>query len=407
MNILFLTLVDINSIADRGIYTDLLRYFAVQGHSVTIVTPKERRYKTATNISVEKGVRILQVKTFNIQKTSFVEKGLGTLAIEYQYLAAIRKYLQDTKFDLVLYSTPPITFGKVIKAIRNRDGATSYLLLKDIFPQNAVDLGMIKRGGVLHRFFRHKERQLYRLSDYIGCMSPANAKYILQHNPQINPEYIEVNPNSIELINSKKETTAIGKIRKKHALPIDKTIFVYGGNLGKPQGIDFLLQTIESCWHIRDTFFLVVGSGTEYLRVKRWFEKVKPVNARLIDILPKEEYDQLVSVCDVGLIFLDCRFTIPNFPSRILSYMENRMPVIAATDPNTDIGNIAVARNFGYKVISGEIESMILYVERLATDRKLRTQMGENGYRYLFENYTVKHSYDIIMSHFSEDSVRY
>ena len=81
MNILFLTLFDINSIDDRGIYTDLLRYFAAQGHSVTIVTPKERRYKTATNIRVEKGGRILQVKTFNIQKTSFTEKGLETLPI--------------------------------------------------------------------------------------------------------------------------------------------------------------------------------------------------------------------------------------------------------------------------------------------------------------------------------------
>lgn len=402
MNILFLTLVNVNSIYDRGIYTDLLRYFASQGHCVTIVTPKERRYKTATNIRVEKGVRILQVKTFNIQKTSFVEKGLGTLAIEYQYLAAIRKYIQDTKFDLVLYSTPPITFGKVIKAIRNRDGATSYLLLKDIFPQNAVDLGMIKRGGMLHRFFRHKERQLFRLSDYIGCMSPANVKYILQHNPQINPECIEVNPNCIELINSKKETTALGQIRKKHALPIDKTLFVYGGNLGKPQGIDFLLQTIESCCNIHDAYFLVVGSGTEYKRINRWFDNVNPVNARLMNALPKEDYDQLVSACDVGLIFLDPRFTIPNFPSRLLSYMESHMPVIAATDPNTDVGDIAEANSFGFKVISGEIDTMVQVVAKLATDHQMIKQMGENGYQYLLENYTTQHSYDTIMKHFPQ-----
>jgi len=37
------------------------------------------------------------------------------------------------------------------------------------------------------------------------------------------------------------------------------------------------------------------------------------------------------------MIFLDYRFQIPNFPSRLLSYMAAGMPVIVATDPNTDM----------------------------------------------------------------------
>ncbi|WP_435524943.1 hypothetical protein [Chryseobacterium indoltheticum] len=106
----------------------------------------------------DNGATILRVKTFNVLKTNIIEKGIGTLAIEYQYLNAIKKYLQNTKFDLVLYSTPPITFVKVIKYIKNRDGAFSYLLLKDIFPQNAVDMKMLKKDGVLHKMFLKKEK---------------------------------------------------------------------------------------------------------------------------------------------------------------------------------------------------------------------------------------------------------
>src|SRR5690606_5422125 len=109
MNVLFLTLVEINSIEERGIYQDLLRKFRDEGHDVTIVSPIERRKKISTYFRSKDGVSILQVKTLNIQKTNIIEKGIGTLAIEYQYLHAIKKHLNHLKFDLILYSTPPIT----------------------------------------------------------------------------------------------------------------------------------------------------------------------------------------------------------------------------------------------------------------------------------------------------------
>ena len=153
MNILFLTLYNINSLSDRGIYTDLLRKFQEEGNKIHIVCPNERRLKENTKYSINKRLHLLKVKTFNIQKTSLIEKGLATLSIEYQYLFAIKKYFKTIKFDLVLYSTPPITFTKIIEFIKKRDGAYSYLLLKDIFPQNAVDMNMIKKNSIIHKYF--------------------------------------------------------------------------------------------------------------------------------------------------------------------------------------------------------------------------------------------------------------
>ena len=112
---------------------------------------------------------------------------------------------------------------------------------------------------------------------------------------------------------------------------------MYGGNLGKPQGLDFLLDSIKSTVRL-DVFYLIIGSGTEYVRIQKWFEFNQPKNAMLINNLPKLEYDKLLSVCDVGLIFLSPNFTIPNYPSRLLSYLEMKLPVITATDIHTDIG---------------------------------------------------------------------
>lgn len=402
MNILFLTITRFTSIQEQGIYTDLMRKCAAEGHQLYIVAPAERRFKAATNLKMENGVHILNVKTLNIQKTNAIEKGLATLLLENQFLQAIKKHFGQFTFDLVIYSTPPITFTKVIRHLKLKDNARSYLLLKDIFPQNAVDLGMMGRGGLLYRFFSKKEKALYQVSDFIGCMSPANASYVLQHNTFLEASNVEVNPNSLELIPApvvdKPTKTAIRNTRQ---IPNNKTIFVYGGNLGKPQGVDFLLQTIKSSTAIDQAFFLIIGSGTEFTRMKQWFESTKPSNALLMQGLPKAAYDRLVKACDVGLIFLDPRFTIPNYPSRLLSYLENAMPVITATDPITDIGTIAQENGYGLKCISGDIETMKKHIQYCCENPHQVKEMGQKGYEFLKNNYTVQHSYDIIMKHFS------
>lgn len=395
MNILFLTLVGINSIEDRGIYQDLLRKFRNEGHQLTIVTPVERRKGIPTNYSSKEGVNILQVKTFNITKTNVIEKGIGTLAIEYQYLQAVKKYLKNIKFDLILYSTPPITLVKVIEFIKKRDNAYSYLLLKDIFPQNAIDMLMMKSNGFLHRYFVKKEKELYKISDKIGCMSPANVDFILKHNPELNPAKVEVNPNSIEPIEINYSEKDKNEVRSKYKLPLDKKILVYGGNLGKPQGLDFLLETIKECKNAQ-AYFLIVGDGTEYNKLKNWFDVNKPNNAKLLQRLPKEDYVKMLAACDIGLIFLHQDFTIPNFPSRLLSYLEMNKPILAATDPNTDIGSIIEDNKCGYKVISGNQTEMQNKLDSLLNDNLI--EMGLNGRKLLFNEYLVDKSYELILN---------
>lgn len=394
MNVLFLTLARITTLDERGIYTDLLRKFRNEGHHVYIVSPFERREKKKTGVVKESGATILNVKTFNLQKTNLIEKGIGTLAIEYQYLNAIRNHFANEKFDLVLYSTPPITFSKVISFIKKRDNAFAYLLLKDIFPQNAVDMKMLRENGILHRFFKQKEDKLYMLSDAIGCMSDANRNYIIRHNPKIAESKIEVNPNTIEPIRSEITPEERIAIRKKYELPVNARILVYGGNLGKPQGIGFLLETIKATT-AEEVFFLVVGSGTEYESIRKWFSDQQPTNAKLLKGLPKNDYDTLLRACDVGLIFLHKDFTIPNFPSRLLSYLEMAIPVIAATDPNTDIGQIIEKEKCGHWVISGDNSQMQNAIQAICSNENCK-MMGANGWNLLQRDYKVDHSYELI-----------
>ena len=145
MNILFLTMSSgLRNVSASGIYTDLMRKFRDEGHEVYIIYPNERRTGLPTAVEENNGVHCLGVKTLNVTKTSVIEKGVGQLLLEDLFMRAMNRYFSNVRFDLILYSTPPITFNKVIKAAKRRNSqAMTYLLLKDIFPQNAVDLGMI------------------------------------------------------------------------------------------------------------------------------------------------------------------------------------------------------------------------------------------------------------------------
>lgn len=400
MNILFLTLNKIDDINHRGIYTDLLRQFIYHDHKVYIISPIERRFKQNTRLDKYDNYSILKVKTLNIQKTNVIEKGIGTLMLELQYYIAINKFFKNIPFDLILYTTPPITLTNLIVRLKNKFNSKTYLLLKDIFPQNAVDMGMISKSGILYSVFRRTEKRLYRISDFIGCMSPANVSYIIENNTYINSKIVEVCPNSIELISENKNIDK-NSIRIKYGIPKDSCIFIYGGNLGKPQGLDFLLEVLKTNYSEKDYFFIIVGSGTEYNKIAKWFKFNKPENAILLKELPREEYDSLVKSCDVGLIFLDPRFTIPNYPSRILSYLENKIPILLATDVNTDIGTIAEKNEYGLWCKNGDLPAFNLNINKLSSDKILRKKMGEKGYNYLKVNYTVKRSFDIIMKHFN------
>jgi glycosyltransferase involved in cell wall biosynthesis len=230
-------------------------------------------------------------------------------------------------------------------------------------------------------------------------MSPANVRFVVNHNTFFPQDRVEVAPNSIAL-SPERENMIVDKdgIRRKYEVPVDVPVFIYGGNLGKPQGIDFLMQCLDVNKLRRDCFFLIVGNGTEYAKLDRWYQQNKGNNVLLLQRLPKNDYDLLVRSCDVGMIFLDHRFTIPNYPSRLLDYLEYKMPIICATDPNTDIGEIAEDNGYGYWCESNSTDAFTAFVDKmLQSDLK---KMGENGYRFLCDNYLVEHTYQAIMKHF-------
>lgn len=397
MKILFLSLLNIEEINNPGIYTDLIREFRNYGHDLTVVGPYEKRERKETIFFHKEGIDFLQIKIGNITKTNKFKKGISILQLEYLYLKAIKKYITKNDFDLIIYTTPPITFEKVIKYLKSKNlNAETYLLLKDIFPQNAVDLAYFSKRNPIYHYFRFKEKRLYKQSDRIGCMTPNNLKYILKHNNYLDSNKVEVCPNTITLQKRNFFSESKKEIRMKYDLPLDKTIYIYGGNLGKPQGIDFLCEVLLRTNQHKDMYFLIIGSGTEYKKIQNFILDNEIKNAELIHQMSRMDYEEVVYSSDVGMIFLDHNFTIPNFPSRILSYMQASLPILAATDCSSDLSEMVEENRIGRWCKSDDVETFYTNAEKFL-DKFYSEKIGLNSRKFLEENYTSKNALNIIL----------
>ncbi len=392
-SLVFISISEFPSIEASGIYTDLIREFVKNNWKVSVfygTTDKNR-----IGEEVDGFVSLVPVIIRKYEKTSIVRKGLSILNFDRAFLNVI-KNSQIHSVDLLLYATPPITLTRTINWVKITFSARTYLLLKDIFPQNALDLGILSKFNPLYTYFSFIEKKLYALSDTIGCMSLANLSYINSKN-HIAVNKLEVNPNSIDISRIAFKGINKAEVLSKYGISVESKIIVYGGNLGLPQGIPFLLNLMEfTLLRRQDIVWVVAGSGTHAFM----FENCQLENVHFLGNLSNEEFNTLTAISDVGLISLDSRFTIPNFPSRLLSYLSNSIPVLCLVDRVTDIGTMAEKHRFGLSALHGDLQGCYNAMTRLVDDVDLN-MFGKRGFDYLLSNFSSKLSYELIVKDLS------
>jgi len=378
-------------------YSDLPEKFAEKKHNVWVVNLLEKKYNQDTYFEIVKEINILRVRAGDWFNTnSVIKKGLTAVTIANYFKRAIQKYFSNIKFDLVIYFTPPITLAPVVKYIRKRDKCRSYLILRDIFPQGIRDLGLLN-NKLLFNHFRRKEKQLYNLSNYIGCMSDGNIRYVLQHN--------NVEENKLEILHNWEKITYDNELlsvnyRKKYELG-DKFVAAFGGNIGLPQELEFLLELAKEYKERDDIVFLIVGKGAEKQRMINIVESEKLPNVVIKDMMQRDEYDSLLKQCNVGLINLNRKFTIPNIPSKTAAYFKASIPILASTDKNTDYKDLLLKEaRAGLWSETGDLKTYKNNFEKLFKSKELREELGNNGRKYFENNLSVEKAYQTIINHF-------
>ena len=383
---------------NRNLYSDLMDEFVLQGHQVYVAGTHHQNSESNQDLSEENGITVLRIHSGRIMKTSYLRKSLALLTLGRKFRKAISRNFGNEDFDLIVGPTPPITLSILYRKLKQKYQAPFYLLLKDIWPQGSVDLKVFRKHSLPWFYFRIHEKRLYRVADHIGTMSALGADYIRSNNPYISGQKVEVCPNSIRPANDIPEKTG-HEIRDKYGIPRDACVFIFSGNLGVGHGLHFLVEAIHALSDYSKAYFVIGGSGTQYSYLENRLEDLSPDNVFLYNWLPREDFEDILNTSDVGLILL-YKYTSPQFPSRLLSYLEYSKAVLCAVNSATDIGGIVVDEGCGREVAHGDLDSFVHSVKWLSEHEDDRMRMGENGRKLLMDRYTVNHSYEIIMDHF-------
>lgn len=398
------------------IYLDLVNALSDKGHSVFVLaltSSGEKAGKTETKDNISVAYEFIPDQ-FHAGK---IKKGLIQLMIGRAILKGVKRNFWKEDVDIIIYPTPPVTLAGIISPLKTHFNAVAYLMLKDIFPQNAVDLHMMGKDSALRKLFTAMERKLYRDSDIIGCMSGANLRYIQRREPWIRSSRLEIFPNTVKILGAEElaemagdgktgnagvstasgvstVSVASGSAGNSGEGPVR---FIFGGNLGIPQGVDFLMEGISRLKDYEDAEFIFIGSGTEEKKIEQRIKNENITNLTLLKELPRREYEKLLSSADVGIVSLSPAFTIPNYPSRILSYMQLSKPVFAVTDRNTDIRELVTQEaRCGWWCPSDDLDAFTDTVKKIVFERDSLKKTGKRGRKYLKENFNVERSVEIL-----------
>ncbi len=391
-NILFLALNYPDTEYDSNMYTDLMQEFKKHGHQVYVVASSSETGKTG--LFNEGGIHVLRCKTYSYKTQNLINKGIANVLLPYQYLQAIKSKLSSIEFNLVILPTPPITLLSVIKKLKQKKDIPVYLILRDIFPQNAVDIKLMRKNMPLYFYFRNIEKKLYKEVDKIGCMSLGNIDYIQSNN--------EIESSKIELLRNW-QTTQFNEEIDKEKLKINlglegKFVIFYGGNISKPQKINNAVKLIKEYRNEDELIFYFIGRGTEIKEFSKEIKRNKFKNVIVEESIARKKYLELLNIADVGLVTLDENFTIPNMPSKTISYLFAGVPILALIDKTTDFGPwIQNEVEAGYWVEATNTKESKEKLDTLIKSKKLRLKIGAKGKKYAHKFLTPNVAYKTII----------
>lgn len=356
-----------------------------KGHKVFVITcyPKynltdEQRKRSYQIVTKENTIEVIRVKTLPHHNVNFIIRGISQLLLPFLLYYYVKKYIKS-KIDIVIVYSPPLTLSKIGIQVKKRYNAKYILNVQDIFPQNAIDLGILN-NKILITFFERLERTAYREADKIIVHSRGN-KLFIEENRGIPKNKIHVINNWID-ISLYDEVTRTGKFRREYGID-DKIVFLFGGVLGPSQGLDLIIKLAERLKEIPEICFLFVGDGVEKERLEKLAERLSLSNVFFKPFVAKEEYPELVKDSDVGLVCLTSKNKTPVVPGKILGYMAAGVPIAAFLNKESDAHSIISASGCGYAAISDDEESAYQIIWRICREKSRLKSLGENGYKYV------------------------
>lgn len=345
---------------------DLSLEFTKQGHQVVVLVATSD-LDTPYRVESWNGARIVRLKSVRTKDTGYVRRTIGEFLMPFAMLHNLRKSpLGAEIWDGVIWYSPTIFLGPIVNTLKKSSGCRSYLILRDIFPEWAVDMGLMRRGPP-YWFFKAVANYQYAVADVIGIQTPGNQVYFADwikragRRLEVLQNWLADGPATACSI-SVKDTSLSGR-----------KIFVYAGNMGVAQGARILIDLAEHLKHRTDIGFLFIGRGSDsqHMRSDSVYRGLN--NVAFFDEIDPDEIPALYSQCHVGLVALDPRHKTHNIPGKFLSYMQSGLPVLASINPGNDLVKLVAEEKVGRACTDSSVDSLATHALALAEALDLDT----------------------------------
>jgi glycosyltransferase involved in cell wall biosynthesis len=361
-----------------------------RGHDVVVLAPSESLGK-AFELTEEDGLSIARVRTGKIKGAALLLRGLREARLSRTLWNGARGFLKANPCDLIIFYSPSIFFGSLVARLKALWNAPAYLILRDIFPQWAVDAGVLKEG-LAYRYFRRRELQQYDAANVIGVQTPANLRYFSEQ-PADRSYRLEVLLNWTPV---EEAVPSTGGHRQRLALD-GKVVFFFGGNIGVAQDMDNIVRLAESLRAYSTAHFLLVGEGSEVERLKTLIKVKNLQNIQILPAVGQQEYLAMLKEFDIGLISLDKRLTTQNVPGKLMGYMQFSKPVLASLNQGNDLKEMLESAKAGFCVINGDDEGLSDAAVRLLESAELREAMGRSSHQLLRDKFDAAKAAETIL----------
>lgn len=336
---------------------DLSREFVREGHEVTVMVASPE-LDEPWRLDAWSGVRVLRLRTPQTKDMSYVRRTIGEFLMPHAMLRNLKRSpLAGEAWDGVVWYSPTIFLGPVAHALKTRSACRSYLIVRDIFPEWAVDMGLMGRG-LPYRFFKAIADHQYSVADVIGVQTPGNLTYF--ENRRSVKGSVEVMHNWL----ADTPDTGCSIVVANTALK-GRKIFVYAGNMGIAQGMGVLLNLAEALKARQDIGFLFVGRGSDARRLRDDAAARKLDNVLFFDEIDPDEIPGLYAQCQVGLVALDPRHKTHNIPGKFLSYMHSALPVLASVNAGNDLVELIAQHGVGRTCTDNSPASLSILAQAL------------------------------------------
>ena len=373
---------------------DLAVEFRHLGHEPIVVAPDENILKQS-EVFYENGVKVLRIRSGRIKSATRIIRALNEIRLSKIIWKKGKRFFNENHCDLVVYYSPSIFFGFLVKRLRKMFGCSSYLILRDIFPQWALDSGILRRG-LVYCYFKLKERQNYEAASIIGVQSPANLQYFKESG--LDKKYhLEILYNWASL----SEEHVTRSTYRAHFGLQSKVVFFYGGNIGVAQDIDNIVRLAENLRSESSAHVLLVGEGSEANRLRSEITSRGLTNIAVHNPVDQQAYLSMLSEFDVGLVSLDSRLKTQNFPGKVLGYMYHAKPILASINRGNDLKQIIEDNEAGLVCFNGEDEVFATNARSLLADANLRRRLGGNARSLLESTFSVSRAAAQILTHFT------